>query len=250
MVERAFSGLRLVEAVLDREWCLSTVDEVVSRPRSEYRSGVAGQGIFSPPSACHGNWTRESVQLVDGCGNRVIAILEVVERGIASLTIQQRLPFSPDGYTAFWHWVARASIFDQVIRQATEMGVDRIGPIQASRSVAKAGKPERWQKCSLFPLTVWTLHLTRFPRSIIESGIGASEDIDHVSILTPMSPLVTSSHGSQAVIGPEGWSDDEQHCRPGRETSGLGRQYPPSGYGCRGSVGAHINTAISLEMAD
>lgn len=171
----------------------------------------------------------ESVQLVDGCGNRVIAILEVVERGIASLTIQQRLPFEPRRiHRVLAIGLLRASIFDQVIRQATEMGVDRIVPIQASRSVAKAGKPERWQRIARSSLLqCGRSHLPEIsPVQSLSQALGLLEDIDHVSILTPMSPLLTSSHGSQAVlIGPEGgWSDDEQQLAvlAGVKPAGLG----------------------------
>ena len=87
----------------------------------------------------------EEVQLVDGCGTRVTAVLDVVERGVATLTIRQRHPFEPKRMKrVLGIALLRASIFDQVIRQATEMGVDRIvrfKPIDLSQG----WKPERWR---------------------------------------------------------------------------------------------------------
>jgi len=107
----------------------------------------------------------------------------------------------------------RASVFDQVIRQATELGVDRIIPVQAERSVARSGKPDRWARVARAAMIQCGRSL--LPR--IDSAVRLEDLLPKLDpslravFLCPGSPLLEPISGPAAVfIGPEGgWSPGE-----------------------------------------
>jgi 16S rRNA (uracil1498-N3)-methyltransferase len=171
----------------------------------------------------------ESVELVDGLGAHVEATLLDSQRGRARLRVDRRLPvIERKEERLLCVGLLRAVVFDQVIRQATEMGVDRIIPIQAERSVARSGNPERWDRVaraamiqcgrSLLP----TIEVASALQEVLK-GLGSQRNI---VVLSPGAPLLEPLPGPCAVlIGPEGgWSPQELELAQshGARLAGLG----------------------------
>lgn len=157
----------------------------------------------------------ESVELVDGRGGHAEAVLLGTERGCACLELTRRLPLiSPREHRVLVVSLLRAQAFDLVLRQATELGVDRIIPLQAEHSIAKAGKPERWDRVvraamiqsgrALLPIVDSLCRLDELSERL-------PDELETV-MMCPGGPLLETSPGPMALlIGPEGgWSPTEQ----------------------------------------
>ena len=130
------------------------------------------------------------------------------------------------------------------------MGVDRIVPIQANRSVAKAGKTGTLAAdCTVIAFAVWTFASSEIlPVQSLSQSLSLSADIEHVSILMPDSTGVDSGGRIAVLIGPEGgWSNDERKLGSSiwRDSSRSGTQCPSGGYGRRGCAGPYIEVAMS-----
>jgi 16S rRNA (uracil1498-N3)-methyltransferase len=171
----------------------------------------------------------ESVELVDGRGGHAEAVLVGSERGCACLELTRRLPvISPREHRVLVVSLLRAQVFDLVLRQATELGVDRIIPLQAERSIAKMGKPDRWERVVRAAMIQSGRAL--LPRvdslcSLHELSERLPLDLEKV-LLCPGGALLESSPSPIALlIGPEGgWSPKEQSLAAdmGFRRAGLG----------------------------
>jgi 16S rRNA (uracil1498-N3)-methyltransferase len=155
----------------------------------------------------------EAVELVDGLGGHAAATLLSVERGRARLLIKDRLSrVIRKDERILVTGLLRASVFDQVIRQATELGVDRIVPVQADRSVAKSGNPERWHRVARAALIQCGRSLLPEidPVGVLDPVLASLEGVRLV-FLSPGHPALQSVIGRTAVfVGPEGgWSSRE-----------------------------------------
>ena len=118
----------------------------------------------------------ESVELVDGRGGHAEAVLVGSERGCACLELTRRLPvISPREHRVLVVSLLRAQVFDLVLRQATELGVDRIIPLQAERSIAKMGNfiEQKWKK--------GTVKASHKIRELLKPEIEAGEPLESVA---------------------------------------------------------------------
>lgn len=156
----------------------------------------------------------ESVELFDGQGGCVRAVLTGVEDGCAILKVSDAVPMVE---TAQKIWLMqaqlRATTQDTVLRMATELGITRFVPVSSERTVAKGDKKDRWARI--------------VSAAAGQSGRATLPDIDAVmtfeaALLAPPSGMLRwicvpgaentpSPDGDVAVlVGPEGgWSAEE-----------------------------------------
>ena len=156
----------------------------------------------------------ESVELVDGKGGHAEARLLASERGRAILEVSRRLPSIPrTENTVLVVGLLRAAVFDQVIRQATELGVDRIIPVRAMRSVAREEKRDRWERVARAAL----IQSGRSLLPIIDGLTDLKTVMERIDcglrriVLSPGGTLIPARGGGVVIfVGPEGgWSPDE-----------------------------------------
>ena len=94
--------------------------------------------------------TNEQVLVLDGAGQEFLCEVEALERSAVTLRVLQRHTRPPLPYrVTLAQAVVRSKTMDLIVQKATELGVHRIVPIAAERSVAQiaegSNKLEKWQ---------------------------------------------------------------------------------------------------------
>lgn len=87
----------------------------------------------------------ERVEVSDGCGKIFSAEISLLEPAAAHLKIISELPASFESFLQITLGLAlvRSEMFDLIVRQVTEMGIYRLVPFYATRSLIKPGS---WKK--------------------------------------------------------------------------------------------------------
>lgn len=159
----------------------------------------------------------EEVELFDGRGQGCVASLIGVQDGLAEVSWIRALPvyIEPPQLTLVLA-LTKGEAFSTAIRMATEIGVSRIVPLQAQRSIPKGDKQARWQKIAtgaagqskrlsipiVDPLQSWTTLWDVLPpedaRWILHPAV--------TGVLS-VSPIVRST---TIFIGPEGGFTEQE----------------------------------------
>jgi 16S rRNA (uracil1498-N3)-methyltransferase len=164
--------------------------------------------------------TGAEVVLADGRGH--VAGGRLTSDGVA-LTATPVTTARPTPRLTVVQALPKARRFDEVVRQVTELGADRIVPVMAERSVARvegdrATKAvERWRAVARAAAEqarrAWLPEVTTVTRlgALASALAGSVTLVAHPSGARPLPELVPSGAVALAVaIGPEGgWSDDE-----------------------------------------
>ena len=89
----------------------------------------------------------DPVELFDGVGGAVRAVMVAADRQGATLEVQEAHAVVP-APTATWCCVAltKQAAFDLALRMATECGATVIQPVRAERSVVRKGGVDRWAR--------------------------------------------------------------------------------------------------------
>ena len=113
---------------------------------------AGGGPVLLEPEASHhllrvtGVARGEVVLLFDGAGLEAQARLEGVEAGRALLLAEAALPAPPAPERWLLPALVKHEAFDLLIRMATELGVTRVLPVLAARSVARGDRADRWAR--------------------------------------------------------------------------------------------------------
>jgi 16S rRNA (uracil1498-N3)-methyltransferase len=173
----------------------------------------------------------EAVELYTAGGLSVVARLDRVAGGRARLETEAAPAAVEGGAPERWLLLARLKgpAFDTALRMATELGVTRILPVQAARSVARGDKRPRWgrvvasavQQCGRAKAP-----LVDPPRGLAEA-LGLLPEGMACFVCVPGADRVPVGMGDAAVlIGPEGgWTEAEVALAAdaGAQRLGLGR---------------------------
>ena len=185
----------------------------------------------------------DAVELFDGTGNGYLARIVSASPRCVRLSIENTFPLLAESPTRIT--VAQAILkdrkMDEVVRQLTELGIDRWMPFYAARSVPVpgdqpwAGRLDRWEKIALE--AVKQCRRGRIPRVApadnFEAVLAASATVDLKIIFweeTPHAftipgPLAKMPETVMVVIGPEGGFTAEEIGQArgnGFSTAGLG----------------------------
>ena len=179
-----------------------------------------GQKVFLDEKGSHhllrvvGISKHEEIEVFDGKGRACIAILQDVKKKSAVLEMIKEQDVSIEKYLEYWLLVAlvRPDPFSNILRMATEIGVDHIVPFHCTRSVQRGCKRERWEKIILSATqqcgryTLPKLHnLLQF-----EEALDLVADIENKWIFHPNGcdetlKIIDTIENSKAVfVGPEG----------------------------------------------
>ncbi len=97
----------------------------------------------------------ETLTLCDGCGTDFFAQVTSITKDAVSLKIKETLPClaEPEISVTLFQGIPKQGKMDYIIEKCTELGISRIVPVAAKRSVVKiddkkseAKKLERWRK--------------------------------------------------------------------------------------------------------
>ncbi len=155
----------------------------------------------------------ERVLLFDGQGLEAEAELVGVERGIAVLELEAPRP----GVRGEEVWLLPALVkheaMDTLIRMSVELGVTRILPVLAERSVARGERAERWRRVVASAAAQCgraDVPEVLEPLPLVAALERVPADLDR-RIYTPGAPLRSPPLGPCALLlGPEGgWSARE-----------------------------------------
>ncbi len=89
----------------------------------------------------------EQIELKDRQGRRFSAVIEAIDRTVATLRTVERLPDAPNAWpVTLIIAVPKRNGLDPIVRQATEIGLARIVPILSHRTVSNPGasRHDRW----------------------------------------------------------------------------------------------------------
>lgn len=206
-------------------------------------------GLLDPGAAVHRHLrvlravAGDVVFLFDGRGAEARAEIDAIdERGVRLRAIQplDRAVESPLELCLVQAVPARATRMEGIVRQVTELGVQRIVPLLAERSQAMGGaaaqrrKAERWRRIADAaaeqsgrtrvpridePCTLAQLDWSSLPRPLLIADPGAGGKPAELENLPERLAAATAGAGSAArrapsaasvMVGPEGgWSGDE-----------------------------------------
>ena len=171
----------------------------------------------------------ETLTLCDGCGTDFFAEVTAVSKEEVALKIKETLPCTaePKISVTLFQGIPKQGKMDYIIEKCTELGISRIVPVSAKRSVVKiedkkseAKKLERWRKiaaesvkqCGRGTIPEVTDVLTfsqaiEFSKSL-DLTIAAYECERDTSIKSALADKTPKSVG--VFIGPEGGLDDKE----------------------------------------
>ena len=173
----------------------------------------------------------EAVELYTPDGRSAVARLDGVSDGRAQLMTDGAPAAVERGFPERWLLLARLKgpAFDMALRMATELGVTRILPIQAARSVARGDKRPRWQR--VVASAVQQCGRAKAPVVDPPRGLAAALELLPEGmagfVCVPGAAQASVGMGAAAVlVGPEGgWTEAEVAlaAEAGAQPLGLGR---------------------------
>ncbi len=174
-----------------------------------------------------------AITIFDGRGGEYRARLEIAARGEAAVELHEHLPIERESplQVTLLQGLARGERMDWVMQKATELGVQRIVPISAARSVVQLDS-DRSDKRSAHWRAVAAAACEQCGRNTlptIDSPLGFAAALQAVTtetlsvVLDPqatvtlraaVAPRVTDGAGAQRpialLVGPEGGLDDHE----------------------------------------
>lgn len=159
----------------------------------------------------------EEIELFDGQGQGCIAILVGVQDGLAEVSWVRTLRASMERPSlTLVLALTKGDAFSTAIRMATEMGVSRIVPLQAQRSIPKGDKQTRWQKIA----TGAAAQSKRLSIPVVDGlqtwptlwNMLPSDDVRWVlhPAATDVLPVSSITQSTTLFIGPEGGFTDQE----------------------------------------
>lgn len=178
------------------------------------------------------------VTLLDGAGLRAGAEVRTIGRQQVELWVQdpERMPTPGPPRISLYQALGKGEKMDQVVRQATELGVAELVPVLTARSVPRGeGRLERWRAIAedavrvsgrafrphlgeLTPLS----ELLAQPRRERALVLALEQDRDLPTVLGPPQPLPGAI---EVLIGPEGGLEPEEL------TAAIGAGFTPAHLG-------------------
>jgi 16S rRNA (uracil1498-N3)-methyltransferase len=192
----------------------------------------SGHGVLDPDEAAHVTrvlrlGTGAEIDVVDGRGGTFHARIVEVSRGRVRVRVEGTASAAaePGVRVTLVMSVIKGDRMDEVVRDATMMGVAAIQPVVATRSevsvatVARAHRRERWQRIAVSAMKQCgraTLPPVHEPVTL-ERWLGSPEAAAPVLVLTEPAVGAGSRFGSvprsaaaTLLVGPEGgWTPDE-----------------------------------------
>jgi 16S rRNA (uracil1498-N3)-methyltransferase len=200
----------------------------------EVRAPVTGlsTGAWSLPQAAAHHVARvlrrvvgDEVLLFDGAARlEALARIDAIEDGRVSVTVRELRPARVQSAreVVLVQALGKGDRFDQIVRDATELGATRIIPLLTRRTVVKPGergarKAERWRTIA----TEAARQSGRGDTPVLDeittlADLSRSVHVDHPLVLSPRATLpagaaILGQTGSLAlVVGPEGGLDEDE----------------------------------------
>lgn len=168
--------------------------------------------------------------LLDGAGGEAEAELRAVDKKQVTLQVGpvRRTP-APSPALVLLQAVGKGDKMDQVVRQATELGVAEVVPVLTARAVARQeGRVERWRTiCEDAVRVAGHRHRPRIAEvtPLTEALAGAPEGLRLALALDAAAPLAQRLAEAEpgvpitVLVGPEGGSPRTRSPRPGPRAS-------------------------------
>ena len=149
----------------------------------------------------------EQVGLYDGRGRGGVGVLVEILGGLAIIEVLQVETAAPPRPLWLLVGLLKSGTMDEVVRQATELGVSHIVPVLADRSVARGERVDRWLRVAeaavgqcgrAAPPEIFA------PCSLTDAIALTPTELDR-RVYAPNAPRQTAPDGPAALlIGPEG----------------------------------------------
>jgi 16S rRNA (uracil1498-N3)-methyltransferase len=174
----------------------------------------------------------EALLLCDGRGGLVRGVVQAARKGSLDLRLESRSCQAPaDPLITVVQGIAKGDRGEFAVQLLTEVGVDRIVPWQAARSIArwKDAKPlERWRATAREAVKqsrrAWLPEVTE-ARSTRQLALGGTVLVLHEEAAEPLSGVALPGSGEiTLVVGPEGGVAPEEFDALGGTPVRLGRE--------------------------
>lgn len=174
----------------------------------------------------------EALLLGDGRGGLVRGVVRAAHKGALDLDLDppERVPAADPAITVV-QGIAKGERGELAVQLLTEVGVDRIVPWQAARSIArwKDARPvERWRATVREAVKqsrrAWLPEVTQ-PRTTRQLNLAGTVLVLHEEATEPLSAVALPSTGDiTLVVGPEGGVAPEELAAIGGTAVRLGRE--------------------------
>ena len=154
----------------------------------------------------------EELELFDAQGNVYAARLRSVSSGRAEVEILRLLPPLVLAEPILLAGLLKHSAFDLLVRMATELGVRKLVPVLASRSVARGDRRDRWARIARSAAAQSGAAPPEIaPPSSLADALAALPSGIEIVVCVPGAPMAPPAAGPRAIlVGPEGgWTADE-----------------------------------------